>query len=247
MTVFDCHVHLPLPQPAPATGVALPEPAAILADLHDVGIDRAVCFPTFSLEPDNHALATFAADRDDVVPFAWLNPHLTGEGDKLRGLVADHGIKGVKLHPVLHGFAPDTPLLDPIMAAAVDLGVPVLVHSGHPMFATPWQVASLARAWPAATVVMEHMGLQLGWVDAAIQLAVEHPNLVLGVTAMPFFRKIRDAVQAVGPERVIWGSDAPALDAASELLRVRRCGLAPDAEAMVLGGSLAQLLREEAD
>jgi uncharacterized protein len=246
VTVIDCHVHLPLGRGSLLTGASTPSPETIMAELHSIGIARAVCFPAFDVEPDNDALSAFAADRDDVTPFAWLNPYLPGEDDKLRRLVHTRGVRGVKLHPLLHSFPADCRLLDPIIRAAVELSVPVLVHSGHPMHATPWQVASLAARWSEATVVMEHMGLQLGWVDAAIELGAAHPNLVLGITAMPFFRKIPEAVEAVGAARVIWGSDAPALDAASELLRVRRCGLDDPDEAMVLGGSLRQLLGEEA-
>lgn len=241
VNVFDCHVHLPVRWDR-RPDLSMPRPEAILHELHEVGVGRAVCFPTFEIEPDNDGLGSFARGRSDVVPFAWLNPHLPGEAAKLRRLVIDEGFMGVKLHPVLHAFAPDRPLLDPIMAAAEELRVPVLVHTGHPMHATPWQAAGLAKRWPSVAVVMEHMGLQMGWVDSAIEVAGEHPNLILGITAMPYVRKIAEAVGAVGAERVIWGSDAPGLDPASELLRVRRAGLAAMDEEMVLGGSLERLL-----
>lgn len=239
--IVDCHVHLPVGRARPLSGASTPEPARILDEIREVGIDRAVCFPSFAPDPDNQALADFASRRKDVIPFAWLNPYQDGHAELLRMLVDQHGFRGVKLHPLLHGYPANTSLLDPIMDVAAELQLPVLVHSGHPMTATPWQVAGLAERHPAVSVIMEHMGLQLSWVDDAIELGRRHPNLVLGLTAMPYFRKIREAVDAVGHDRVVWGSDAPGLDAASELLRVRRSGLSADEEAAVLGRTILRL------
>jgi uncharacterized protein len=80
------------------------------------------------------------------------------------------------------------------------------------------------------------------YVEAAIRVAAGLNNVVLETAGMNFFRKIRDAVQTIGPERVLWGSDAPVLNQATEMQKVRDAGLTPEQEALVLGGNLARIL-----
>ena len=45
---------------------------------------------------------------------------------------------------------------------------------------------------------------------------------------MPMHTKIKEAVERVGPERVLYGSDAPFHHPAVEILRVQVSGLGPD-------------------
>ena len=58
---------------------------------------------------------------------------------------------------------------------------------------------------------------------------------------MPMHTKIREAVERVGVERVLYGSDAPFHHPAVEQLRVRLSGLGDDDVDRVLGGSAAAL------
>jgi predicted TIM-barrel fold metal-dependent hydrolase len=58
---------------------------------------------------------------------------------------------------------------------------------------------------------------------------------------MPMHTKIREAVERVGPDRVMYGSDAPFHHPAVEQLKVRLSGL-PQADIdRVLGGNAASL------
>lgn len=244
MPIVDCHVHLhPLGHEAPV-GVSHPDYREVLEMLAAEDIRRAVAFPTFANAPDNEGLARLAeAEPDTIIPFAWVNPHL-GESavGEARRLLRSRGFRGLKFHPLLHAFFPNRPLLDPFMRLAADEGVLALFHSGHGMQSLPWQIAEVAEAWPAVPVIMDHMGLQLGWVDDAIRLAERIPNLILGTTAMPFHLKIREAVNRVGSDRVVWGSDTPSIHPRVELQRVRVAGLTPEQEADVLGNTILRLV-----
>lgn len=245
MRIVDCHVHLNPSGGITPHGVRHPDHREVLAWLAAEGIQRVVAFPTFANAPDNEGLARLAeANPETVIPFAWVNPHL-GESAvaEARHLIRARGFRGLKFHSLLHAFFPNRPLLDPFMMLAAEEGVPVLFHSGHGMQSLPWQIAEVAEAWPSVPVVMDHMGLQLGWVDDAIRLAEKVPNLVLGTTAMPFHLKIREAVDRVGSGRVVWGSDAPSIHPRVELLRVRVAGLTAEQEADVLGNTILRLVR----
>ncbi|MCL4466740.1 MAG: amidohydrolase family protein [Chloroflexi bacterium] len=246
MPIIDCHVHLHPPGSTTAPWISHPDYREVMAWLAAEGIQRLVAFPTFANAPNNEGMARLAeAGGGTVIPFAWVNPHL-GETalSEARRLLHARRLRGIKFHPLLHAFFPNRPLLDPFMKMAADEGVPVLFHSGHSMQSLPWQIAEVAESWPAVTVIMDHMGLQLGWVDDAIRLAEKIPNLVLGTTAMPFHLKIREAVDRVGSGRVVWGSDAPSIHPRVELLRVKVAGLTAQQEADVLGNSILRLLGE---
>jgi predicted TIM-barrel fold metal-dependent hydrolase len=60
---------------------------------------------------------------------------------------------------------------------------------------------------------------------------------------MPYPQHIAEAVEVVGPERVLFGSDGPGCNPALELAKVRRLGLDSAAESMILGGNALRLIR----
>ena len=72
-----------------------------------------------------------ARHSDVLIPFASVDPHDGAAAvDALRDLVAV-GARGLKLHPSLQGFSPDDPAFSPLYAAAADLGIPIVFHTGQ--------------------------------------------------------------------------------------------------------------------
>ena len=61
---------------------------------------------------------------------------------------------------------------------------------------------------PQATVILGHMG-GFYHCQAAIQAAQDLPNVLLDTSAMPYPEMIRRAVETIGAERVLFGSDGP--------------------------------------
>ena len=66
------------------------------------------------------------------------------------------------------------------------------------------------------------------YINAAIDVAARNPNVFLETSGMPMHAKIREAVERVGPDRVLYGSDAPFHHPAVELAKVRVSGLPQD-------------------
>jgi predicted TIM-barrel fold metal-dependent hydrolase len=79
-------------------------------------------------------------------------------------------------------------------------------------------------------------------VDEAMEVAERVPNLVLETSAMPYPAKIREAVERLGPERVIYASDGPVCSPRIEVEKVRVAGLDPDSERLVLGENALRIL-----
>ena len=134
---------------------------------------------------------------------------------------------GLKLHPLIDGYHPNDPAVHPLMELLLERGgLPVLVHSGHPIFTLPWSIEELAVAFPGVQVIMGHMGHgNVVYINASIDIAARNANVYLETSGMPMHTKIKEAVDRVGVERVLYGSDAPFHHPAVEILRVQVSGL----------------------
>ncbi len=72
-----------------------------------------------------------ARHSDVLIPFASVDPHDGAAAvESLRELVTA-GARGLKLHPSLQSFVPNDPAFSPLYAAAADLGVPIIFHTGQ--------------------------------------------------------------------------------------------------------------------
>jgi predicted TIM-barrel fold metal-dependent hydrolase len=106
---------------------------------------------------------------------------------------------------------------------------------------TPLSIEPAAAACPDSVVILGHMGGYFH-VDEAIEVAERQSNIVLETSAMPYPAKIKEAVERIGAERVVFGSDGPVSSPVLEREKVVIAGLSPEETALVLGGNAARLL-----
>jgi predicted TIM-barrel fold metal-dependent hydrolase len=185
-----------------------------------------------------------------------INPHLGVEKalEELTRLVKDGGYRVIKLNPSLHGYMPprSRALLDPIFETAAKLRLPVIVHMGDTPFAVPVLMAPLAEAHPQTIIILAHLGTQkVSYADEAIYVARKNDNIWLETGWGPLPR-IKEAVQAVGAGRLIFGSDCPIQEMGSQLRPIEVLAWKPpvgmnlpeaDVE-KIMGDNMAALLKE---
>ncbi|MGY1710464.1 TIGR03086 family metal-binding protein [Geodermatophilus sp. SYSU D00758] len=145
----------------------------------------------------------------------WVSPG-GPDPDEVRRRLAD-GAVGLKLHPSYDEYPADTPALDPFLRVAAEAGVPVTVHTA-PGPSDPDLIRRLAERFPTVPVVLYHtfLGLPEGRRRAA-RHARELPNLHLE-TSWCRSDEVRRLIDEVGPERVLFGSDA-AVDGPAHFVR----------------------------
>lgn len=211
------------------------------------GVDKAiVCATTATI---------FKAMNDSVneeikkaegrlIGFVRVNPN-EGEPvlEEIDMRVRSQGWKGIKLHPTLSAF----PLVDtqtfPVFEKAKELKVPILVHTGSETFTSPAQVALVAEIYPEVTVIMAHMGSP--WlVKESILVAKRRDNVVIDTSIQPNPTLIREAVRAIGAERVLFGSDLPFQDQYLELKKLERADLTEDELRWIRGDAIAKILEK---
>lgn len=240
--IIDCETyHVTTPMAGKAFGLS-----GLADQCREAGIEQAVVIAEGGIRPKNRELADAldAFDGTGVVfdGCAWLNPHFGQEAvQELEIAVREWGFVGFKLMPTHHNFRPVGKVAHPLMQKAKELGVPLTIHSGT-FFAYPLQIGVLADAFPDVPVIMDHMGYRY-YVAEAIAAAERSPNIYLATTAVMEPHWIRQAVQQLGADRVVFGSNAPHVYPSTQLLVVHQAELSEADERMVLSENAARLYK----
>ncbi len=154
---------------------------------------------------DNHAVDTLVGHDPRFRRLVWVKPHFIHPDEVAARLSG--GYVGLKLHPSVDDYPADDPALDVYMQAAADAGATVAVHSG-PGLADPARITRLASRFPTVPVVLYHTFLGLPWGRRrAIHHAHDQPNLILE-TSWCRSREVERMIHVLGPDRVMFGSDA---------------------------------------
>jgi predicted TIM-barrel fold metal-dependent hydrolase len=177
-----------------------------------------------------------------VAGFIRLNPWYGEKAVELLEKVAERPyMKGLKLHPVSCIMRPnDAPVLA-LVKKAGDLGWPVYFHSGDEPMSMPSQVGKAAKACPATKIIMGHLGGFFYWKEA-IETATKYDNIYCETSATPFSFAIRKAIDALGPERIIFGTDMPAMHPIVELKKIDAARLTEHEKRLVLCDNVKLML-----
>jgi predicted TIM-barrel fold metal-dependent hydrolase len=241
--IIDFHTHV---DEAEAFGWIDP-PEKLLPLLDIAGIHQAVIMTYVDLPGVNPQALDYISEvveryASRLIGFVRLNPmHRIEAARALERAVLESGFRGVKLHPTTTLAHPAEDATVDLMRRCGELGVPVLFHCGDDPYTTPQAIAIGARRAPGTTVVLGHMGGYFH-VDEAIAEAERLPNLYLETSAMPYPKKITEAVDRVGADRVLFGSDGPGCNPSLELKKVRLANLSAKDEEKVLGGTAERVL-----
>lgn len=190
----DCHLH------AADGGMGRLGFASLGAAMRSAGITTGVV-SSMRNELTDELLATTAR----LNRLVWVRPHNPTLDWAVEMLV--DGYVGVKLHPSYDNFMADDRELDPYMIAVRNAHGTVAVHSA-PMHSDPDLIRRLAERFPTVPFVLYHT--YLGPAEGrrrAVRHAQQVPNMYLETSWCPY-EEILQFVDDVGPDRVLFGSDA---------------------------------------
>ena len=233
--IIDWHVHLGrwVASYLPASGERM------LAHMDRVGVAR-ICVNGImysDVRAGNDAVAAFARQHPDrVVPFASLNPYQGNMLDELKRCVYELGMRAVKVHEMVQGQ--HSPAVggaawgwDKVWEFCGSARVPVLAHG----VVTDEDI----RRYSGTVFVLAH---GTGALERLARLR-ECANLYAD-TAWTQNRawSLPALVEILGPDRVLWGTDAPLDDFAHRLGIVLDAGLSEETQRKILGLNAARLL-----
>jgi uncharacterized protein len=242
--IIDAHTHV---QSIPGHMWDSP-PERLIKLMDDAGIAQSIIMPYGEIRPEDSSLLeeTYQAIQnypDRLMAFARMHPAGAEAGIELfERAITEMGFVGLKFHPVGTLTHPADPSSVAFVKKAVELDVPVLFHCGDEEFTLPFQIAKLLEKIPEAKVIFGHMGGYFH-VDDAIQVALEYPGCYLESSACPDPRVIARAIDKVGPERVLFGSDGPGCLPALEVEKIKQLKLGEEVEAQIFHGTIEALLK----
>ena len=183
---------------------------------------------------------------DSFLGFCFLNPKHSKKFlmDEAKRCFEHENIKGIKLEIAVN--AADR-RVDGVMKIAGEMGAPVLQHSWNTEIinnrkhqSDPEDVAVLARRFPDVRIIMAH-------ITAASQRGVlaiaPCENVWTDVSgAQPVAGTVEYAVDKLGPERILFGSDAPGRDFSAQLGKVYGAQVSERVKKMILTENAEKLL-----
>jgi predicted TIM-barrel fold metal-dependent hydrolase len=240
---FDIHTHTGWHDPDGFTLTA----DALVEALGLIDGDAAVftlADPSGYSAANDRILAEAAASDGRLVPFCRVDPRAAALAEAERALAA--GARGIKLHPRAERFRLADPEVEPVIALADELRLPVIVHAGRGIPALGRDAVDLARRYPRMRLILAHAGVcDLAWIwrDAA-----DLPNLFFD-TAWWNSSDLLTVFALVPPGQILYGSDAPYGTPLHSCTMALRCalqaGLDADQIRAVMGGQARRLVARE--
>ena len=220
--IIDAHVHL--------WGKTTEADRTVLIEMADrFDLEAMWVSPLFGgLQPSvadvtagNDETAAFARDEPRVRPFARIEPrHGLKARDELSRCMDELGFAGVKVWV----FPADDSAMDPLVERLIELDRPLLMHAldkavgQFPGESRSGQVAALGRRHPEATIIMAHIGGDfIAGCDAIADVSNirTDPSGSYCETGM-----LEHAVETLGADRILFGSDAPGASFVNNLAKV---------------------------
>jgi predicted TIM-barrel fold metal-dependent hydrolase len=212
-------------------GLVDPGGRRMVARMDAAGVDKSVLLPidwgpdfsgTIAInEVVDEMLALADVHSGRFVPFAGIDPRRPDAVELVTGWF-ERGAQGLKLYPSC-GWDPRDDSAMAVYEVCDRYRRPVLFHTGHPLpvldaeQSNPLLLADVVRTFPALPVWLGHAGAPVWW-DEALEVARAGSAVRLEMsvwlwddsdaeTERAFAKKVLEAGETVGFDRVLFGTD----------------------------------------
>ena len=250
--------------------------SGLLSSMDDADIDVAVVVPVAtdpsqvvkvndsSLRNNEKYLDGHEAGKRRVLSFGCIHPKFEDYRAELRR-IAEHGIKGIKLHPVYQKCdIDDVKFLRIIDCAAenglivithagIDIGFPGVVHCSPQMCRNVWDKIGDFK------FILAHMGGWTNWdevpgllADTGVYLDTSFSSEYIEPngdgywddkdTRMMDEDQYMEIIRAFGAQRILFGSDSPWTDQKKSRQFIEKLPLSESVLKLVLGGNAEKLI-----
>lgn len=195
---------------------------------------------------------------DVLIPFASIDPAKGEEGvAKLRTLITEHGVRGVKFHPSLQEFAPNDGTAFGLYELLAEHGLPALFHTGQTgigagmpggggiklRFSDPMLLDDVCADFPGLNVIMAHPSVP--WQDSAISIATHKPNAFIDLSGWSpkyFPPQLVRAINGPLRRKVLFASDYPVIDPERWLNDFAQLEIKEEVRPLIMKDNAARLL-----
>lgn len=206
-------------------------------------------------EANDYLLESAARYPGRLIAFCGLPPNGSEAAVREIERCAGGGARGVgELRPDVLGMdLGDERAMAPLVEAMQRQRLILLMHTSEPVGhtypgkgrLTPEVIYPFLLRFPRLTVVCAHWGGGLPFYALMPEVARALENTYFDTAASPFLYRPQiysQAIQLVGEEKVLFGSDFPLMPQGHPIAEIRSLSLPPHAEGLVLGGNARRLL-----
>lgn len=265
--IIDFHAHVYpekvaakiLPAAKKKLKVAVPgtgSPEDLRARMKSSGIDCSVLLALAKGRNDVSALNRWveSVSGNSLIAFGAVHPFMDNIEEELDRLAA-HGIKGVKMMPLLQEVYPDDPNCRKLYEAVIKQGMILVTHAGRDpldreeVFGTPERFSRVIESYPDLKLVLAHLG-GLGMYDEVRRyLLSTGKNVYFDTAYVSFYLKedeISSLIKDIGSDRVLFGSDYPWEDPGRAAEIIRGLDLSDSEKESILSKTAIRLLELKA-
>ncbi len=213
MQVNDFHVHL-----GKSAGIYRPLPLdQIIPYIERYNIQNIALMP-FELDTDidNQNIIKLSKKYNSIHGLFWIQKNRVQEDFNILRKELNDSLIGVKFHGSFEKISVTNEVYSPIMELLNDKNSVLLIHcgrfkDGHFDSVTSYKHAiELAKKYPKIKVVLAHMGgNDTSIVKKAVTAATSLSNVFFDTSGISTPYRVEYAVKALGPHRIIFGSDYP--------------------------------------
>ena len=193
--------------------------AVIVVDNVDVGLDNERI-----MHVNENCAKVVAKHPGRLIALAGIDPRRPNAPTLFRRCIEEFNMKGLKWHPD-NGYYPNSEEAYAVLEVANELGVPLLTHcsplaNSRAKYAYPIHLDDIALDFPDINIIAAHMG-DMWWRDWAA--LAKYKGNICGDLAMwqltaeskpnLFRRYLREILDILGPEQVLFSTDGPVFEA----------------------------------
>ena len=231
---------------------------ALTASMAQAGIDLCINLPCGTNPAKVRQINQLSARRNSrqkrIFSIGCIHPDCTDVKGEL-ALVAQLGLKAVKIHPYFQNHDFDDPAYLRLMEAAGELGLIVVAHTGTDLgypglyrCTTP-MIANVLKSLRGVKLVLAHMGGCGNWEDILEVVADSDVMLdcayslgctldmegkpMAGMPSLLTAEQFMDMEKVLGPERILFGTDSPWMDQRHTLDLFLSLPLSPEDQARI--------------
>ncbi len=243
--IIDTHAHIGRGERLNDTYQVDQSVDLVLEQMAKAGVHKTCIMPVayqdyeFAIEEIREAVA---AHPDKLIGYARVN--LNDEERafaQLRRAFEEYDFRGLKIHTGLGDGFPTRRLMEMLS----EYQRPLLVHTNADV-AYIDGVCHMARTYPKVPVILGHGGgfatYYPGFMKLCALEAKNIPNLYLDTAFVLLHQWIAMAVEICGPEKVLYGTDAPGMHPAIPLKQIELCHFSESEQALILGENARKLL-----
>jgi predicted TIM-barrel fold metal-dependent hydrolase len=241
----------------------------LLADMDEAGVDKVVMQGIYfrhhrtCVIQNNWYIDWRSRFPDRLLGFATVQPLAGREALAEARRAIDRGLVGIgEILPAAQGHSIRDDAFLAVVELAIELDVPLCLHGAEPVghdypgrAQTPLRdYVWLAEQYPDLKLILAHLGGLLPFYELNRSVKNSLRNVYYDTAAVPLLYRpdvYRAAVQVVGAEKLLYGSDYPLLiyprrtripGFGGLLAEIRSSGLTAEQLNLILGGNVKELL-----